>query len=118
MNAAVLLHGGTMTRRAALSRAIRRARGLDVVRIRLSSSAAEAAKCLADPAVRAVFLLDAPRDADRVREAAVSRGLRAHVYALEARDTEEVLVALVRGALPVSPEVASGPGDATPTDRP
>lgn len=118
MNAAVLLHGGTMARRAALSRAIRGARGLDSVRVRLSSSAAEAAKCLADPAVRAVFLIDAPRDADMVREAAVTRGLRAHVYALEARDTEEVLVALVRGALPVSPAAANGPDHAGFIDRP
>lgn len=118
MNAAVLLHGGTMARRAALSRAVRNARGLDGVRIRLSSSAAEAAKCLADPAVRAVFLLDAPRDADMVREAAVSRGLRAHVYALEARDTEEILVALVRGALPLSPEAANAPDDPGLIDHP
>jgi hypothetical protein len=112
VNAAVLLHGGTMARRSTLSRALRSARGLEVLRIRLSSSAAEAAKCLADPAVRAVFLLDAPRDADVVRAAAESRGLRAHVYALEARDTEEVLVALVRGALPPA---ADDPGF---SDRP
>ncbi len=115
MNAAVLLHGGTMARRTALSRALRSARGLETLRIRLSSSAAEAAKCLADPAVRGVFLLDAPRDADMVRAAAESRGLRAHVYALEARDNEEVLVALARRALP---PMADTPGDTALIDRP
>lgn len=96
MNAAILLHGGTMARRAALSQALRSAPGLEALRIRVSSRAAEAAKCLADPAVVAVFLVDAPGDAEAVRTAALARGRRSPVYALEPRDGGEVVIALVR----------------------
>jgi hypothetical protein len=113
MNAAILLHGGTMSRRAALSRAVREAHGLDSVRVRLSSSAAEAAKCLADPAVCAIFLLDAPRDADMVRDAATVRSVRMQIYELEPRDAADVFIALVRRAIPGSdqPVMSTGVSD-------
>ncbi|MBL0170231.1 MAG: hypothetical protein IPP90_05770 [Gemmatimonadaceae bacterium] len=101
VNGAVLVHGGTMARRASLATALRSADGLSV-RVRVSSRAAEAAKCLADPAVVAVFLVDAPDDADAVRAAALARGLAASVYALEPRDTADVVVSLTRAALRVS----------------
>jgi hypothetical protein len=68
------------------------------VRVRVSSRAAEAAKCLADPAVVAVFLVDAPDDADAVRAAARARGLHAHIYDLESRDAADVVVSLTRAA--------------------
>lgn len=98
MSAVVLLHGGTMARRSALSKALRAAFG-DDLRVRVSSSAAEAAKCLADPAMAAVFLLDAPHDSSAVRTAVTARGLSARVYDLEPRDGDEVLRALVREVL-------------------
>ncbi len=85
-----------MARRAALSQALRSAPGLEALRIRVSSRAAEAAKCLADPAVVAVFLLDAPGEAEAVRAAALASGRRSPVYALEPRDGGDVVVALVR----------------------
>ncbi len=99
MSAVVLLHGGTMARRAALSQSLRATFDAEQVRVRVSSSAAEAAKCLADSAMVAVFLIDAPRDASAVRAAAAARGLVKHLYDLEPRDTGEVLTALVREAL-------------------
>ena len=95
MSDAVLLHGGTVQRRSALASALRAVANLDV-RVRVSSRAAEASKCLADPAVIAVFLVDAPDDADAVRGAAQARGLQARVYDLEPRDTADAVVALVR----------------------
>jgi len=84
-----------MARRSALSQALRAAYG-EALRVRVSSSAAEAAKCLADPAMAAVFLLDAPHDAASVRAAVSDRGLAARVYELQPRDGDEVLRALVR----------------------
>ena len=97
MSAAFLLHGGTVARRAALAQALRDAIDLDA-RVRLSSRAAEAAKCLADPAIVAVFLVDAPHDADSVRTASHARGLTSHVYDLESRDSAEVVISLARAA--------------------
>lgn len=97
INAAVLLHGGTPARRALLSQQLRVAQ--PQVRVRVSSRAAEAAKCLADPAVLAVFLIDAPDDASIVRANAMGRGLTQHVYDLEPRDAGEVVATLVRNAL-------------------
>ena len=67
------------------------------VRVRVSSRAAEAAKCLADPAVAAVFLVDGPSDAEAVRASAGARGLAAQVYDFEPRDDEEMIVSLTRG---------------------
>ncbi len=98
-SAAVLIHGGTMVRRSTLARAIREARGLDTVRVRVSSRAAEAAKCLADPAIVAVFLVDAPTDADAVRRAADARALGRQCHAVESRDDGDVVVRLVRSAV-------------------
>ena len=98
MNHAVLVHGGTMARRAALSQALRTASGL-AVRVRVSSGAAEAAKCLADPAVVALFLVDAPHDAAALRAASAARGLASQVYDLEPRDGAEVVVSLARAAV-------------------
>jgi hypothetical protein len=111
---AVLVHGGSMARRSALAHALRGAAALGV-RVRVSSRAAEAAKCLADPLVIAVLLVDAPDDADVVRAAVVamssSRVLsspqeqraatprRARVYDLEPRDDADVVISLVREAL-------------------
>ena len=97
MSRAVLIHGGTTVRRAALAGALRTAEGLDV-RVRVSSRAAEAAKCLADPAVAAVFLVDAPVDGDAVRASAQARGLAARTYDLEPRDDAEMIVTLARSA--------------------
>jgi hypothetical protein len=97
VNRAVLIHGGTPARRASLADALRTAGGLDV-RVRLSSRAAEAAKCLADPAVAAVFLVDAPVDGDAVRNSARANGLAAQTYDLEPRDGAEMIVSLVRAA--------------------
>jgi hypothetical protein len=94
---AVLIHGGTPARRASLAQALRTANGLEV-RVRVSSRAAEAAKCLADPAVAAVFLVDEPVDGAAVRSAATARGLAAHTYDLEPRDEAEVIVSLARAA--------------------
>jgi hypothetical protein len=96
---AVLLHGGTMARRATLARAIRAATGLGTVRVRVSSRAAEAAKCLADPGMVAVFLLDAPTDGDAVRGAALGSVLGRHCYDVEPRDDGDVVVRLVRTAV-------------------
>ena len=103
-----------MARRSALAHALRGAAALGV-RVRVSSRAAEAAKCLADPLVIAVLLVDAPDDADVVRAAVVamssSRVLsspqeqraatprRARVYDLEPRDDADVVISLVREAL-------------------
>ena len=95
MSLAVLIHGGTPARRASLSNSLRNANGLDV-RVRLSSRAAEAAKCLADPAVAAVFLIDDPGDAEAVRASALARGLTSKTYDLEPRDDAEVIVSLTR----------------------
>ena len=97
MSVAFLLHGGTVARRAALAQALRDAIDRDA-RVRLSSRAAEAAKCLADPAIVAVFLIDGPYDADTVRAAAGARGLAAHVYDLEPRDAADVMISLARAA--------------------
>lgn len=97
MNRAVLVHGGTPMRRSSLAQALRDAEGL-ALRVRVSSRAAEAAKCLADPAVAAVFLVDAPDDADAVRASARARGLTAQVYDLEPRDGNEVVISLAREA--------------------
>ena len=83
--------------RAALSAALR-ATFQEDIRIRLSSRAAEAAKCLADPAVRAVFLLDAPDDGEAVRQAASVRGLAPRVYDIEPRDQADVIVPLIRAS--------------------
>lgn len=96
---AVLLHGGTPARRTALAAALRATFHEDI-RIRLSSRAAEAAKCLADPAVRAVFLLDAPVDSEAVRQAVAARGLAPRVYDIEPRDQADVIVPLIRGLAP------------------
>lgn len=98
MSHAVLIHGGSMTRRTELAQALRSADGLDV-RVRVSSRAAEAAKCLADPAVVALFLVDAPMDAESVRDAAKARGLTSCVYDLEPRDSAELVVGLTRSAV-------------------
>lgn len=97
MSRAVLIHGGTTSRRAALAQALRTATGLEL-RVRLSSRAAEAAKCLADPAVAAVFLVDAPHDAEAVRVSARARGLGAQVYDLEPRDAADLVISLARSA--------------------
>jgi hypothetical protein len=97
MSVAVLIHGGTPARRASLAQALRNASGMDV-RVRLSSRAAEAAKCLADPAVAAVFLVDAPIDAEAVRASASARGLTAQTYDLQPRDEAEMIVSLTRAA--------------------
>ena len=67
--------------------------------MRTSSRAAEAAKCLADPATVAVILLDAPHDADAVRAAAAQVGVTRHVYELEPRDDETMAVSVARAAL-------------------
>lgn len=96
-SAAVLLHGGTPARRASLSQQIRVV--LPQLRVRTSSRAAEAAKCMADPAVVAVFLLDAPEDAPAVRGKAMQHGLYSHVYDLEPRDAGDVVATLIRNAL-------------------
>lgn len=93
---AVLLHGGTPARRSMLSVALREA---TQVRVRLSSRAAEAAKCLADPSVMAVFLLDDPSDASEVRANAATRVQARHIYELQPRDNAEVVIALVRNVL-------------------
>jgi len=93
----VLIHGGTPARRSALAQALRSAQGLEL-RVRVSSRAAEAAKCLADPAVVAVFLIDAPDDAEAVRMSARARGLGAHIYDFEPRDGAELIVSLARAA--------------------
>lgn len=69
---ALLVHGGSPARRAAVTEAIAKAiaqRGGGHYRIGRSSRAAEAAKWLADASVRGVVLLDAPVDADAVRAA-------------------------------------------------
>ncbi len=97
MSQAVLIHGGTASRRTSLAQALRAAAGL-ALRVRVSARAAEAAKCLADPAVAAVFLLDAPEDADAVRMSARARGLGAHVYDLEPRDAADMVISLARAA--------------------
>lgn len=97
MSHAVLVHGGTPARRTSLAQALRAAPGLDL-RVRVSSRAAEAAKCLADPAVVAVFLIDAPIDAVAVRTSARARGLAAQTYDLEPRDDVEMIVSLARAA--------------------
>ena len=97
MSRAVLIHGGTPARRTALAHALRSAEGL-ALRVRVSSRAAEAAKCLADPAVAAVFLVDAPEDAEAVRLSARARGLGAQVYDLEPRDGADMVVSLARTA--------------------
>lgn len=102
MSVAILLHGGTLPRRTALANALRGAPHLDV-RVRLSSRAAEAAKCLADPAVRAVLLIDAPLDAPAVQaavhaaEASHARPVR--VIDLQPRDGNEMVIGLVRSLL-------------------
>jgi len=96
---AVLLHGGAMARRSALAHAIRETHGLGSVRVRVSSRAAEAAKCLADPAIVAVFLLDAPADGDAVRAGAAGRALGRYCYDVEPRDESDVVVRLVRTAV-------------------
>lgn len=98
MSGAVLVHGGSVARRTALAHALRTASGLDV-RVRVSSRAAEAVKCLADPAVVALFLVDAPDDADSVRAAAQARGMASRVYELEPRDAGDVVVSLTRTAM-------------------
>lgn len=95
----VLLHGGTMARRTTLARAIREAPGLGAVRVRVSSRAAEAAKCLADPAIVAVFFVDAATDVDAVRRAADARALGRQCYTLEPRDDGDMVVRLVRSAV-------------------
>jgi hypothetical protein len=94
----VLLHGGSVSRRAILADAIRTARGGDV-RVRMSSRAAEAAKCLADPSVIAVFFVDAPDDATAVRARILQQQLDTDEYQLEPRDTGDVVVSLVRESL-------------------
>ena len=63
-----------------------------------SSRAAEAAKCLADPAVVAVFLVDTPADGEAVRANAVARGLQARTYDLEPRDDAAIVISLARTA--------------------
>ncbi len=102
-DAVILLHGGEVARRNQLSQQVReRLAGL---RVRTSSRAAEAAKALADPASRAVVLVDAPADADAVRAAAASRGLGARVYELQPRDGAEQLVGLLRAAM-IAPDAS------------
>ena len=96
---AVLIHGGTMARRTTLTRAIREAPGLGTVRVRVSSRTAEAAKCLADPAIVAVFFVDAATDVAAVRRAAEARALGRQCYTLEPRDDGDVVVRLVRSAV-------------------
>ncbi len=91
----MLLHGGTPMRRSSLAHALRDADVL-ALRVRVSSRAAEAAKCLADPAVAAVFLIDAPDDADAVRAAARARGLGAQIYDLQPRDGAELVISIAR----------------------
>ncbi len=98
MSHAVLVHGGSLMRRASLAQAIRAADHL-AVRVRVSSRAAEAAKCLADPSMVAVFLVDAPDDAESVRAAATARGLASRVYDLQLRDEAELVVSLTREAI-------------------
>ena len=98
MSYAVLVHGGSMARRAAFAQALRAANGLDV-RVRLSSRATEAAKCMADPALVAVYLVDVPDDAEAVRAAAAARGLASDVYELQPRDAVELVVSLARAAV-------------------
>ncbi len=99
MSAAILIHGGSPERRHALARAVREHVHVTYgqeLRVRVSSRAAEAAKCLADPAVTAVFLLNAPHDAAAVRLAAAPLGLTAQVYDLDDRDSADVVVSLIR----------------------
>lgn len=102
MNPVILLHGGTTARRTMIGDALRQrvvdARGYPV-RVRTSSRAAEAAKCLADPATAAVLLLDSPVDADAVREAAAQVGVTRHVYDLEPRDDADAAVSVARAAI-------------------
>ena len=98
MSHAVLVHGGSLMRRASLAQAIRAAAQL-AVRVRLSSRAAEAAKCLADLSVVAGFLVDAPDDAESVRAAAAARGLAFCVYDLQPRDEGQVVISLTRAAI-------------------
>jgi hypothetical protein len=88
-----------MAHRTTLTRAIREAPDLGTVRVRVSSRAAEAAKCLADPAIVAVLLVDSSADIDAVRRAAEARDLGRHCYVLEARDRGDVVVRLVRSAV-------------------
>ena len=102
MSKVILLHGGSSARRSAIGDAVRN-RVLDSegfpVRVRTSSQAAEAAKCLADPSTVALLLLDAPHDAVAVRAAAAQVGVGRHVYDLEPRDDADVAVSVVRSAL-------------------
>lgn len=96
MSAVILLHGGSVARRNTLATAIRERL---TMRVRTSSRAAEAAKALADPAMRAVLLLDAPADADAIRAAAAARALSQRVYEVQARDDIDVVVGMVRAML-------------------
>ena len=102
MSKVILLHGGSSARRSAIGDAVRN-RVVDEngfpVRVRTSSRAAEAAKCLADPSTVAVLLLDAPNDADAVRDAATQVGVSRHVYDIEPRDDVEIAVSVARSAL-------------------
>lgn len=97
MSDVVLLHGGSVARRQSLATALRERVG---VRVRTSSRAAEAAKAMADPAMLAVLLLDAPLDADAIRAAATARSLGARVYEVQARDDVDLVVAMVRAMRP------------------
>lgn len=72
---AILLHGGSPHRRAAVAAALQGHWG-NGVRVHRSSRAAEAAKWLVDPSVAGVVLLDAPTDAEAVRLAAAQRSGR------------------------------------------
>lgn len=73
----------------------------DAVTLRLSSSAAEAAKCLADGTVVAIVLLDRPRDADAVRASASTGAPR--VFTLDADDAPEALMAELHARLVADP---------------
>ena len=82
-----------------IARAIRDADGLRTVRVLLSSRAAEAAKCLADPAMIAVFLLDEAADVRAVRRAAAAHALVDHCYTVPTHHDDDVVVRVLRTEL-------------------
>lgn len=92
------VHGGTRERRRELARTLQEY----AVTVLLSSNAAEAAKCLADPRVRLVLILDDARFAETVR------ALRHHAQCMQPApdeslaDTTRTVLTLLRQCEPTS----------------
>lgn len=111
-----------MARRAIVARAIRDGErdanatsGVHArdITVRLSSNAAEAAKCLADASVVAVVLLDQPRDAAAVRVSADTRRPGLPMLELAAHENTQELLLQLRAILKGASANADTGGNAT-----